>query len=285
MGLFLRKRKTMSYRSMLVLLDDSKCNTDRLDVAMSIAKSHGAHLTGVALETLKPQYMKSTDEHYIKAESKRVADSLVNDFMARSENAGIEVDGFTIEGNDDISAGKMAHHGRNVDLVILPQPNPDSRNYSRMLSFSEEVMLYSGRPILFMPYIGAKKVPFQKAMVSYDGTPAATRAIHDAIPILKRCNDTAILVVESQKQLESKSDVQADSLSKHLDRHGIHNHVSRVNPGRSLVPAVIQNESFNQDIDILVVGGYGTPSLRQKIFGSVTRNLLETMPVPVLMAH
>jgi len=275
----------MSYKSILVLLDDGKSNADRTDAAIELAQSHGAFLTAAALETLKPEDLDAVDEATVIAESMRKANSLVAEFREKADGAGIEFDAITVPGDVDLSANKMAHHGRNADLVILPQPNPDSRNFSRMLSFSEEVMLYSGRPILFMPYVGAKRIPFKQAMISYDGTPAATRAIHDAIPLLRMNENTEILVVESKKQLESKSDVQTDALSKHLERHGIRNHVARVSPGSSSVPTVIQNEVTNRNIDVLVIGGYGTPSLRQKILGSVTRNLLETMLVPVLMAH
>jgi len=101
-------------------------------------------------------------------------------------------------------------------------------------------------------------------MISYDGTPASARAIHDAIPLLKRAKETTVLIVESQKQKESKSDVQTDELAKHLGHHGISIEVSRVTPGDALVSTVIQNEIVDRSIDIVVIGGYGTLSLRQK---------------------
>ena len=51
------------------------------------------------------------------------------------------------------------------------------------------------------------------------------------------------------------------------------------------VPDIIQNEIADKDVDLLVMGGYGTPSLQQKIFGGVTRTILSSMIVPVLMSH
>jgi len=48
---------------------------------------------------------------------------------------------------------------------------------------------------------------------------------------------------------------------------------------------VILNEISDNDIDLLVMGGYGTPSLKQKLFGGVTRSLLSSMIVPVIMSH
>jgi nucleotide-binding universal stress UspA family protein len=50
------------------------------------------------------------------------------------------------------------------------------------------------------------------------------------------------------------------------------------------VATVIQNQISENDIDLLVIGGHGTPSLKQKIFGSVTEKLLTSMVVPVLMS-
>jgi nucleotide-binding universal stress UspA family protein len=51
------------------------------------------------------------------------------------------------------------------------------------------------------------------------------------------------------------------------------------------VPTIILNEISDNGIDVLVMGGYGTPNLQQKIFGGVTRTLLSIMVVPVIMSH
>ncbi|MCW8963616.1 MAG: universal stress protein [Gammaproteobacteria bacterium] len=275
----------MSYKSILVFLDDGKSNSDRMDAAIAMAKSHGAHLTGASLQTLKPENLNSDDEKLTALEAKRMAESLVKDFREKASRAELDFDSIIIMGKSHESANQMAHHGRNTDLIILAQPNPDSRNYARMLAFAEEVMLYSGRPILFIPYIGVNKIPFKRALISWDGTPAATRATYDSIPILKRTTDATILVVQSKKQLQSKTDVQAESLSLNLERHGIHSNVELVSPGTSSVASVILNEVTHHDIDVLIMGGYGTPTLTQKILGGVTRSLLSTMLIPVLMAH
>ncbi len=276
---------SLSYKSILVYLDDGKSNSDRVSVALQMAASHGAHLTGVSLLTLKPENLNTTSDKVAALESKRMAEGLVADFAERAGAAGISFDTFTIHGNSDESAAGMARCGRNADLVILAQPNPDSLNFNRMLGLAEKVMLYSGRPILFVPYIGANRIPFVKALVSWDGTPAATRATYDAIPMLKMTGEVTILVVQSRKQLESKNDVQAGALSHSLQRHGVHARVESILPGSSSVANVILNEVSQHDIDVLVMGGYGTPKLQQKILGGVTRSLLSTMLIPVLMAH
>jgi len=58
-----------------------------------------------------------------------------------------------------------------------------------------------------------------------------------------------------------------------------------VHSGTFDVPTVILNEIAENSVDLLVMGGYGTPSLKQKIFGGVTKTLLTNMIVPVIMSH
>jgi nucleotide-binding universal stress UspA family protein len=37
--------------------------------------------------------------------------------------------------------------------------------------------------------------------------------------------------------------------------------------------------------DLIVMGGYGHPRLREMVLGGATRSMLRTMTVPVLMSH
>ena len=152
------------------------------------------------------------------------------------------------------------------------------------MEFAKQVLLHSGRPVFFMPYIGANKIPFQKAIVAWDGTPAVSRSLHDSIPLLRKLKQVFILVVASQKQQQSKNEVLVEGLLSHLHNHGVNAQILNINPGQNTVATVIQNQISDNDIDLLVIGGHGTPSLKQKIFGSVTQKLLTSMVVPVLMS-
>ena len=85
--------------------------------------------------------------------------------------------------------------------------------------------------------------------------------------------------------MASKKDVQAENLSVQLARHDITAKVLEVSPGDAYVASVILNEVSHLDIDLLIMGGYGTPTLKQKIMGGVTSSLLSTMLTPVVMTH
>jgi len=275
----------VSIKDILVFVDDGPANNDRTNMALHLAKTHGASLMGASLATMKPIYAKSDNEEIIIRMADKQAHKYAEDFTRAGESVGIKVKTEVIEGDSKTSAHKMAHYARNTDLVVLAQPDPSKDNFQRLQSFSQDVILFSGRPVLFIPYIGTTKVAYKKAMIAWDGTPAASRSVHDAIPLLANTDEVLILIVESKKQQEFKKDLLVEDLVEHLSHHDINARIKRVSPGKNDVPTTILNQIVDNGTDLLVIGGYGTPTLKQKIFGSVTATLLSSMSVPVLMSH
>ena len=275
----------MSLKDILVYLDDSSANDDRVKTAFHLANIHDAQITGASLASMKPKHAKSDDDKAVLRMGDKLAHKLTDDFTQSGLDAGLPVNAIVISGGATSSAIKMAHYARNADLVMLSQPDPSSDSFLRLQGLSKQIMLLGGRPVLFMPYIGIKKTGFEKAMIAWDGTPAVSRAVHDAIPFLAKAKEVVILIVASKKQKELKKDLLVEGLVKHLAHHNINSRLRRVNPGKNDVPSVILNKISDNNIDLLVLGGYGTPTLKQKIYGSVSSTLLSSMVVPVLMSH
>ncbi len=272
-------------KDILVFLHDGPSNEERINTAIYLAEMHGSQLTGAALATLKPMYAKVKDDKKLSIMSQKLAQELADDFLDRVKPTGLKASTIIVKGGADKSAMRMAQYARNHDLIVLHQPNPARENHSRLMELAEQVMLHSGRPIFFMPYIGAHRIPCQKALIAWDGSPSATRAVHDAIPVLKCIQNVEILVVLNKKVKSMKKGLQEEGLASHLQHHGINASIHYTKPGKNDVETVILNHIPDNDIDLLVMGGYGTPALQQKIFGGVTRSLMSSMVVPVLMSH
>ena len=275
----------MSYKDILVYLDDGDSNSERVKAAFLLAKLHNAHLTGVTLASVKPRHLKIADTKAETRISQVEAEDRAKGFTELAKEQGIESDCRVIKGGMGEAAYKFAQFARNFDLLMLRQANPNNKNFALIKAVTEEVILYSGRPIYFMPYIGAHRIPCKKAMIAWDGSPPATRAVHDALPMLQHIEKVTILVVQEGKKKTEKGQLLASNLVTHLKRHGVNAKVRRVTTGSFDVPTVLLNEIAENDIDFLVMGGYGTPNLKQKIFGGVTRTLLSSMVIPVFMSH
>lgn len=274
----------MQYKDILLYLDDGDSNAVRVEAVLGLAREHGAQVTGVTLSTLKPPHVIVSAANVLKEMCQQAAEERVKTFIESAEAVGVSARSHIIQGNESTAARKMAQYARNFDLVVLRQANPSREHAALVDAIAEQVILLSGRPVFFMPYIGAHRIPLKKAAIAWDGTPAATRSVHDALPILVGLDQVMILIIEG-KQKTAKGELLADGLVEHLGNHGVNAIVNRRPKGDAEVPIIILNEIADNDIDVLVMGGYGTPSLKQKIFGGVTRTLLSSMIVPVMMSH
>lgn len=275
----------MAYKDILVYLDEGNSNKERIKTAFSLAKDNGAHLTGVTLSSIKPEHLKLSNKQVLASVCVEEAEKRVNEFMQLAEQNGVEASTRIIHRDKSAAAQRLAQVARNFDLVILRQANPKNKNHALSEEVAEQVILLSGRPVFFMPYIGAHRIPCQKAIIAWDGSPAASRAVHDALPLLKNIDTVTVLVVEEGKKKTAQGELLADDLVRHLTHHEVNAQVKRVGSGTLDVPTVLLNEVAENNIDIMIMGGYGTPSLKQKIFGGVTQSLLSSMIIPVVMSH
>jgi len=276
----------MAYKDILIYLDDGKSNQERILTAFDMAKSFNARLTAVTLSALKPSHMIVKDTTAQYNISYQEAEKRIAVFVKQAKSLGIDFDTKII----DQSAGKglrksFAQYCRNFDLVIFRQANPHNRNFEMIESISSKLVVHCGRPVFFMPYIGAHRIPAKKALIAWDGTATATRAVHDSLPILKQVEEVTLLVVSEGKKKTAKGELLADDLTAHLCRHGVNAHVRRTSTGTYPVATVILNHIAENSLDLLVMGSYGTSELQRKVFGGVTKKILECMITPVIMSH
>lgn len=275
----------MDLKDILVFVDEGDSNSDRVGTALAMAQSHDARLAGVTFARLVPQYLKVSNTKALVRFSHEAAAQRLHEFSELVERAGLTASTRMFAGNENRAARRLARYSRNFDLLVLRQPNPNNRNFSVFWGIAQEVLLLSGRPVYFVPYIGSRRLSGSKAMIAWDGSPSATRAVHDALPLLRQKEDVVITVVREGKSKSAKRETLTENLASHLQRHGVNARINAIHPGTYDVPTVILNEMADHDIDLLVMGGYGTPSLKQKVFGGVTRTILESMIAPVLMSH
>ena len=70
-----------------------------------------------------------------------------------------------------------------------------------------------------------------------------------------------------------------------LARHGVKVGVDRLPSSGQSVATVLKQHATDMDADLIVMGGYGHSRLRERIFGGVTRSMLDEPVLPMLMAR
>ena len=71
----------------------------------------------------------------------------------------------------------------------------------------------------------------------------------------------------------------------YLARHGVKVTVDRLPSSNHSVAEVLRRHAIDTSSELLVMGAYGHSRLRERIFGGVTKSMLEGQSLPVLMAR
>jgi nucleotide-binding universal stress UspA family protein len=178
-------------------------------------------------------------------------------------------------------AGLFVEYARMRDLTILPGLSGDDLDQG----YAEALIFESGRPVLVIPQDPKWRKPFRldTAVIAWDFSKPAARAVADAIPLLQKMKTVCLVTVANEKTIDTRR--SAAELAKHLAHHGLQVTVDTVDgEGRSISDA-IEAYCASRGADLLVMGAYGHSRLRQFILGGATRNILSQPKLPVLMSH
>lgn len=177
-----------------------------------------------------------------------------------------------------------AVHARYADLAIMTRPSDDDVGALR-LEMIEGVLFHAGRPALIAPPDYAGHEVGKTAVLAWDASREATRALAEARPFLATCAKTIVLTVDAKPKTFGHGDQPGLNIAGHLARRGVAAEVRNVDSmGRSVSDAIL-DEVRAAGADLLVMGAYAHSRLREMMFGGATRELLHSATVPILMAH
>ena len=255
--------------------------------AIAVADLFKAHVLGVAFsyEPIIPgSVMGGIPPEFIDSQ-RAESDKKARDATARFEKAvkqtSVSAEARIISASISGAADQLGRLARRFDLAVVGQPERDKAAAEEVVD--EGVLFESGGPVIFVPFIQKGALKLNRIMVCWDGSRAATRAIADAMPFLNKAKQVEIVMVSAKKPLDDE--IAGVDLGQHLARHGLKIDVKRITSPDIDVASTILSYVADSNADMLVMGGYGHSRLREFILGGVTRGILESMTVPVLMSH
>jgi nucleotide-binding universal stress UspA family protein len=278
----------MSYKTILLHVDNGARAPVRIGVACRLARRFDAHLVGLhALTVVKlPGYARVAVEGGAdlgEYQAKLAADAARQGrqvFERGVSAAGIAKSEWR-ESRDD-AANAMRLHARYADLVVVAQPNATDPGAVEP-DFAERVLLAAGRPLLVVPYAGDFTEVGKRALVAWNASREAARAVTDAIPLLREAQ--TVQVIAFNPDAAAHGDVPGADIGLYLARHGIKVTVSQQTAADVDVGNQLLSRAADLDADLIIMGGYGHSRLRELVLGGVTRTILQSMTAPVLMSH
>lgn len=277
----------MTLKDILVHVDDTKASASRLETAIALAKDHGAHLVGLYVMVMPelPAYVAAQmPAEIIERQMQALKDSAAaakKSFEAAVSSAGLASSEFRSGEGDPVDV--IGLHARYCDLAVIGQHDPDAGSYFDM---PDRLILSLGRPVLVVPYAGAYTNLGRNAMVAWDGSRLATRAVNDALPLLTKAQSVAVMAANPGDAEAGHGAVPSADICAHLARHGVKVEAQHVQTDGSVsVADMLLSRAADGGIDLFVMGAYGHARWREIVLGGVTKHMLAHMTMPVLMSH
>jgi nucleotide-binding universal stress UspA family protein len=274
----------MSYATLMVHVDVDGKMDGRVSVAADLAGRFDAHLIGIASGAPISVVLGEDARNEAAAETPRLRDikTLLDEkgqqFRAAVGTSARRVEWRSVVG---LQADMVAREARAADLLIIGNAR-ESRDPFRALDPSS-LMLKAGRPVLVVPNAVTSLSP-KRIAIAWKDVREARRAVQDALPVLRQAENIMIVEVSEQAGGDEASSRLRD-VANYLVRHGIETIAERVRPADVTTTNSLLRLIEDENINLMVAGGYGHSRLGEWAHGGVTRDLLAESPICCLFSH
>ncbi len=280
----------MSYRSILTIWDGKDSSIASVRKAISLTLEAGGHLHIICpayisiLQTQAYPYtgipVELMDEERERAENEVIKLVSEAERFAKEEVIFYSVEAAVI--NRDQLSNLMSQTAKFCDLVVLPRPfGPERTEVDEKIT--ESALIDSECPVLIIPDedSGHRET---NAVIAWDGSTHALRAVRSAIPLLKKASKVDIVIIANTRHTEIEAEVSND-IATFLTRHRINVEVNVLPHSAAKISDILRTHANELGANLIVMGGYGHSPMREFLFGGPTRNMLQDCRVPILMAH
>lgn len=274
-------------RSILVGLDGSAHSDTATELGICWARRHGALLVGLGIidepTICKPEpvplgvsHFKEHRDEALLADARRKVKQFLEQFASRCAEAGVA--GKLLE-DLGLPSEQIVLEAQRFDLILLgqqthfhieTQPQPDDT--------LTRVLQNSPRPVVTVP----EKLPDGRCVViAYDSSLQAARTLQvfQAL-MLESWQEVHVLSVDGDRVEAAR---RADRAAEFLRFHGV-TAQAHVLESSSPTPVILE-QAERLGAELVVMGAYGQPTLREFFFGSVTRTMLRESRIPLFLYH
>lgn len=280
----------MTYKTVLVSLNDLERNEALLASAAELARNFDAHLQGLyvipaveiyaGMDYGMPVVFEGNRETYQKSEK-----SVRNLFESLAQVAGIRSDFVVVDSITPSITDDVIDYARRSDIAIINQPPEDAGLSVTARAFVEKILLSTGRPTLVLPRKGGTSAIADLVIIGWSGRRESARAAFDSVPLLTRAKEVRVVWVDPEREHPRPGNLPGADLATALSRHGVNAAIEPLATGGREAGEALLTKISDSGANLLVMGAYGHSRLSELILGGATRSVLSGMDCPVLFSH
>jgi nucleotide-binding universal stress UspA family protein len=270
-------------RDVLVHVTNFEQRGNNLRYAADLATLLSGSLTGIYVtEPLEPMPLFGLAPIYTEylAEVANVAEQARRDepaFHAWAKARGVPSSRLLV------AEGFLRHAIANAanwhDVLVLES---HAKAHWSLVSLLGEILVTCGVPCIVVPEANAFPAKLDTVLAAWDGSVESTRAIHAALPLLRRAK--SVIVIDGSGG-GAEAFHHPPSLEGELSRHGIAFERRVVDVAADKAGELVLEAAWQARADLLVMGAYGHARYSEWMFGGATRHVLTFAQLPVFMRH
>ncbi|TJW07557.1 MAG: universal stress protein [Mesorhizobium sp.] len=278
----------MAFRTILTVTGPHMGNDD-LKLAAALCEQINAHLSVLVLVLAAPpsggEYAAVVSSAWLeerRADLKKLKErtSSVSAFLSQSAISADLVDDYPDTAWADEVIGRRARY---ADIAVVGPELLASETLKNKVI--EGLLFSSGKPLLLVPQGSRPSVEPKRVLVAWDSRIEASRAVRESLDILTGADAVRLVMVDPvEDEYHHGAEPGADAAA-YLARHGVKVTIDRLPSSNHSVADVLRQHANDIAADLMVMGGYGHSRLRERIFGGVTKSMLENPSLPILMAR
>ncbi len=264
----------MKFKDILAVVSSQVGDDHVLAFAEQVTRQWGARVTTLVTKW-KPDLVRTTAADDLGAEVERTLARL-----RREGEVGPVASELVSIGDARSSIGMRARH---FDAVVVGRPPSPTSDWPSALL--EGALFHSGRPVFVVPANWQTGPIGKRIMLCWKPTREAARALTAAHDLLPRADRVMVATAGSRHPRAGEAAQEGEAIVAHFRRKKLDVSLLSIDAGDRSETEAILEQAASVRADLVVMGGYSRSATTQFFFGGVTREMLASSNVPLLMAH
>jgi nucleotide-binding universal stress UspA family protein len=278
----------MAFKTILSVIGVDNSERD-IKNAIEFCRSADAHLSLLVLSMAAPPPIGAYGE-IVSASWQEEREDDISALANATETAkemlavsGISYDALDVYTEFAWADEDVARSALYADLTLVGQEAAMDVDLKKRIL--DGALFQSPTPVLFNPTGKPATLAPKSVLVAWDSGIEAGRSVHSALPILRMAEEVHVTLIDPTASEDRNGEEPGAEIAAYLARHGAKVSVEVLSSGGKTIAQVLNQHADDVVADLIVMGAYSHSRLRERIFGGVTRDMLDSVKRPIFLTH